>query len=200
MFSETLSIKVAEIGKTLEKIATYPLPLSREDVDTLKKLKSQLAKLSRDLEKELEKPTLQYKKDIDKLNQKIMDKILPQILRPCKFDLKEVAKYSAKAQDSISQINEQLDICFREISKCQGIVGKVRKVLQSLDLPNEIDSATKQVHKVAKELTSLNDQLLCTPLAAEHYPQEILHLYKALNSLKIQSESIRTSNTPKPNT
>ena len=191
--SAELNNKLETMHSSLLLITQSPPPLSKNEFDSLHAIQRELEKISKVLKQDLEKPALDHRKAIEKIEKEINEKILPELnaqSEPCGFDLKFIYKLLEQAKPGLDASKQKLDTCFREIIKSQTKINSVSEQVHALDLPNELEKTSHNIEKITKDLVSLNLQLAAQPSIKEQYHKEFLPLRAALTGLRLQSQAL----------
>lgn len=199
IYCSDLSGKFDSIHGLIGNYSDNPSLLQREQVDSIHKFIKDLEQYTKSLHKDVEKPILQYQKDLDKINKDLVNRILTTINacpQKCEFDLNLIKTTVQNTQAIISSCNTKIDLCLKEILRCQKQSAKLEQILRNLDLPNEIDQATKQVVKINEDLSRLNQQVLLMPNTKDRFQREFLPLINALENLRVQTKILAPEEAP----
>lgn len=188
--SRTIQSNIEVIINNLTAIAANPPPLNKTDIEILAKLKTNLHKISSEIGKDIERPAMQFKKELDHIQVTIRDKISKELVKPSTFNLDPLRKSLGKAQDLIQKNSLEIDKLLLELSKCQNKLAQAETQLHRLNLPNEIATTTKELTKVTKDLGGLQSHLALNPNVRELYQSQFLPLYDALEKLRLQSNAL----------
>lgn len=180
-----LNNSLTEIAIALESVSHCAPPLGKSETDVLLKSKTNIAKITRELNSQLEKPYLQFYRETNNAHSKIMEKMLIQAGKLDPSSSSQVRQYLNQALDIILEINKQLEQCLQLIDKCKMRLASIDEQFQRLNLPNSIEATTKEIIKLNTSLESLKIHLSEAP--PEGYTQQFLPLQQALAKLQQQS-------------
>ena len=188
-FASKCAIVCKDARETLDGISTSTQ--GNPSLGTVQQLKINLETLKANLKKEIELPTIEYKKSIDKIEhdvEKTNNNIKMQH-DPTPYDLKPLLKSLEQAKSTLSALNQKLDLCFSDIVSYQAKIAYIDGCLQLLDLPNTIERTTKHIEKMSAELGGLQQQIASSP-DKKTYQAAFLPLSTALAKLRIQSQDL----------
>lgn len=186
--SHAIQSNLEVISGNLVAISANPQPLGKSDIELLAKLKINLQKIGQEISRDIERPAMQFKKDLDHQHAIINDKLAKELIKPSTFSLDPLRNAVKKALDLVRNNNLDIDKILQETNNCQQKFGHTTAQLHRLNLPNEICSATKEAVKLTKDLNLLQNQLLNNPHGRELYQAQFLPLFDALDKLSQFSE------------
>lgn len=167
-------------------------PLSKTQQDILHTQQRELAQLSKQLKQDIEDPEKKLRKAIDKIaeDHTSLAETVAKHLGKCEFDLSKITAILDPVKPQLAESKKKFNTCDQELVKCQAKIATIENMVHRLDLPSDIQHATKQVEKITKELASLQLQFTSQPKILFQYQRELTPLQDALNILKQQTNML----------
>jgi hypothetical protein len=196
-FRAALPAKLQTIREALHTLNVNATPLSKEQLEQLHGLQRIIAQYQSSLQKEFQKPMLEFQKDLDKCITSInKEKGKCSVALNTTQDKDE----SKSLQDILTKLQECLDVniqAMQVLASCathnnfvSELLLKMESEIQRLDLPHELQNTIKQVERLTDSLSQMQLQLSTAPQRCIENGRDLLLLCSSLEALRIKSQSL----------
>lgn len=182
-------VTVSELRKTLDPLSTAAPPLGLAQTEQLHGAQRVLEQHKKNLQKEFQKPLLQYQKILLKSRTECTALLhhINAAPKDCKFDLKSLRALLDSNATIITKGELKVLDCSRKLSDLQTLISGLEDHIKRIDLPHELLQTTKQVEKLAESLAGLKMQMIEAPTKCSEYGKDFLFLGRALQTLHDRS-------------